>query len=569
MNERVEYEKLIPEIQAMLQQEEGHPESNIESFPDLLERGAKKEIPKGITLIGWDAFNKATDGLRPHEFSILCGPTGCLGGETLIPINRAGKGSTITIRELYLRTHNLAQGRNYEPEVPTYVRSYNGLTVSLHKIRNVHISGVKETKRYRFAQNIDLRLTACHRILTRSGWVPAGQLMPGDLVAKEDKYAKASGRVRPRRYDPYVFGANYHPFSIAHPDGRRIVLHRAAYEAHTNGLTLDEFKAIIKTDKVRSSTLIYVNPKTHHVHHKDHNYKNNDPLNLESISIAEHMKHHGNAGNFNQGNINWLEFIESDKPGTEATYDIECEDPHHNFVANGIVVHNSGKTTLLANMYAILVGAGVPAFAAPVEVGGESFARAVFSIMQGCHKNAFRGKWKEINTSQKALFYSNENMLISKYQSRVNHMYLLADLLHAYRTRGTKVALLDNLNYMLHVRKGESPIEVYDEVIHDWVVFLKHVPIHVWMVMHPKKTDSMRVEHEGDIKGSSTAIQEAQNVFLFNRLKDQFKAPSGVEPFWCREVKIAKCRENGKMWGQTIMFSLDKVSEKYEERGFV
>jgi DNA helicase-2/ATP-dependent DNA helicase PcrA len=29
------------------------------------------------------------------------------------------------------------------------------------------------------------------------------------------------------------------------------------------------------------------------------------------------------------------------------TYDIVCKDPHHNFVANGIVVHNSGKTATI------------------------------------------------------------------------------------------------------------------------------------------------------------------------------------------------------------------------------
>lgn len=32
--------------------------------------------------------------------------------------------------------------------------------------------------------------------------------------------------------------------------------------------------------------------------------------------------------------------------GEEKTYDIQCEEPHHNFVANGIVVHNSGKTQM-------------------------------------------------------------------------------------------------------------------------------------------------------------------------------------------------------------------------------
>ena len=32
--------------------------------------------------------------------------------------------------------------------------------------------------------------------------------------------------------------------------------------------------------------------------------------------------------------------------GVEDTYDIQCQDPYNNFVGNGIVVHNSGKTTI-------------------------------------------------------------------------------------------------------------------------------------------------------------------------------------------------------------------------------
>lgn len=230
----------------------------------------------------------------------------------------------------------------------------------------------------------------------------------------------------------------------------------------------------------------------------------------------------------------------------------------------------AGKTTLLANLYALMMASQIPTFAAPVEVGGGSFARAVTSIIAGVHKNAVKGKWKEIDQKHGALFFSNENMLISRYQNRVNHKYLLCDLLHAYRTRGTKIALLDNLNFMMRrLNKGENINDVYDDVIHDWVSFLKHVPIHVWMVMHPKKTDGMRVDSEGDIKGSSTAIQEAQNVILFNRMESSFSPPDGGDSNWYRDLKIAKCRENGRSYGSRVLFSLEKVSEKYEEKGLM
>ncbi len=225
----------------------------------------------------------------------------------------------------------------------------------------------------------------------------------------------------------------------------------------------------------------------------------------------------------------------------------------------------AGKTTLLANLYASLMAVQVPTFAAPVEVGEDSFTRKVISIIAGVHPAAIPGDYQKIKEKHAPLFFSNEMMLISKYQSRVNHKILLADILHSYRTRGTKVCLIDNLNFMLEPSQQENMNVQYDKVIHDWVVFHKHVPVHSIMVMHPKKTDNMRVENEGDIKGSSTAIQEAQNVLLFNRLDDKRTAPEGKEHFWCREIKIAKCRENGRSWGKTIVYSLDAKSEKYNE----
>jgi hypothetical protein len=84
-------------------------------------------------------------------------------------------------------------------------------------------------------------------------------------------------------------------------------------------------------------------------------------------------------------------------------------------------------------------------------------------------------------------------------------------------------------------------------------MFCKRIDMHVIMVMHPKKTDNGRVESEFDIKGSSTAVQEAHNVFLFNRpsLEDQ---KIGFDRQNHRELKIAKMRRRGKYVGRRLMF---------------
>ena len=49
--------------------------------------------------------------------------------------------------------------------------------------------------------------------------------------------------------------------------------------------------------------------------------------------------------NFSQGFPGFSEITSIGYFGEEDTYDIECEEPYHNFVANGIIAHNSGKST--------------------------------------------------------------------------------------------------------------------------------------------------------------------------------------------------------------------------------
>jgi len=79
-----------------------------------------------------------------------------------------------------------------------------------------------------------------------------------------------------------------------------------------------------------------------HVHHKDRDLLNNDPSNLKTLCNSCHGKLH----NFEDGNPNELLPVFSEIESItelekEMTYDLEIDHPAHNFVANGIVTHNS------------------------------------------------------------------------------------------------------------------------------------------------------------------------------------------------------------------------------------
>lgn len=171
---------------------------------------------------------------------------GCLAAHCIIKINRAGKASKISIEDLYRRFNSVELSENmpgWDLTIPSFVRSFNGTRVQLHKIKGVFRSGVKKCIALKISGQPVLYCTGDHRILTDSGWISAQDLCIGQLVAVD----------------------------------------------------------VLK--KWQKKRILSYKP-------------------VESIEDG----------------------------GLQMTYDIECENPHHNFVANNIVVHNSGKTATSLQM---------------------------------------------------------------------------------------------------------------------------------------------------------------------------------------------------------------------------
>lgn len=228
----------------------------------------------------------------------------------------------------------------------------------------------------------------------------------------------------------------------------------------------------------------------------------------------------------------------------------------------------SGKTTLLANMAVQLIMGMTPIFVASVETGKNDFMRKMISIVS--NKDTANGKpfteeeVKEIEGICGKSF-KIRNSVFSNYDSRVHHMKLLCDLYHAHVEKGVKVALIDNLNFLMEFTSAQNQNIEMDRAVHDFIIFCKKIPIHVIMVMHPRKTDNGRVESEFDIKGSSTAVQEASNVILWNRLKDDSDAPLGKTAAYCRDIKFAKVRKKGRSVGIRVIYSLENVGEMMQE----
>lgn len=232
----------------------------------------------------------------------------------------------------------------------------------------------------------------------------------------------------------------------------------------------------------------------------------------------------------------------------------------------------AGKTTLLASWALDLFSAQVPVYIASIELGAGEFMKKMMSA--GIGKNIAEVPYSEREQTTKNMYpiLGTSMSVFAKYDTRVSHTDMLTDILHAHRTKGIKIAMVDNINYMMEVKRGTDQNLEMDRAVHDFVVFCKKIPIHIIMVMHPRKTENGRVTSMFDVKGSATSVQESANVLLFNRLDKEIDAPIGpfgerYEHKYCRELLIEKSRFNGRAVGQRIIMAIEKQSEYLKELG--
>lgn len=81
------------------------------------------------------------------------------------------------------------------------------------------------------------------------------------------------------------------------------------------------------------------------VHHIDKNPRNSHPSNLKMLCVPHHKAwHFTGAKAVFKDTISSIKFI-----GDRETYDLEMESPNHNYVANGLVVHNSQESQRYCN----------------------------------------------------------------------------------------------------------------------------------------------------------------------------------------------------------------------------
>lgn len=229
----------------------------------------------------------------------------------------------------------------------------------------------------------------------------------------------------------------------------------------------------------------------------------------------------------------------------------------------------SGKTSWLSQLSAGLLEAKVKHFVMSVENGHLDYLARVVSVLVNEDLNTGDPVPKEKILRIGANLYEQlftDYIKFSTYDNRIPLEQLVRDLEWAVANE-CKIVFIDNLNFFMEVTSEKSAVYEMDRVTHELVIFCKRNPIHIVMVMHPKKGFmGTRVLSEYDIKGSSTSVQEANNILLFNR-PDPERVRNGDTKYTDRELYIAKLRRRGKYQGRTLVYNGERP--RYEEIGYL
>lgn len=334
----------------------------------LLSEGTFRSEPSGYLSTGvaeLDHYVLGSGGLPWGRISEMYGPPGCLSGETRVnycvvsPAGRKQNSKGGSLKRLYHRFHNIPYGDkgSYQREQTVNAHftlpSIDGNGRVFHnRILDVVHSGVKPCLKLS-AGSRSIRATKDHLFWNGSEFVSAGELTVGSIVhIHNNTFDPPPRKPRPRRVDIFV---KSHPHACiktiidrktkASYSYYRVRRARAVVEAYQSGLALHEY--VNKLNKGDHEGIVFLDPALE-VHHKDHVADNDVPENLVVLSSEEHSRLHMTERCYDYRYVSIpVEITSIEEVGDLDTYDVCMEGPNHNFVADGFVVHNSGKSSLV------------------------------------------------------------------------------------------------------------------------------------------------------------------------------------------------------------------------------
>lgn len=293
----------------------------------------------------------------------------CITGDTVV---RRGDGSEATVAELHRRLYGAQSPQGTCPfcgdrpsrrtlesceQCAMWMRKFRhpdrGITLLAYdeidgrirpqRVKDVHENGVKPVYRIELADGKSIRATGGHRFRTPDGYCTVDDLAPGDSLVthvgyEPQVYTSAERTTSGERRSvpgnkPWLSGTR----NTGYVDGGFVKLRQWT-------------ERTIETAACRECSRTRDDGRLERAH-LDGNRLNNRPENLAWMCVSHH-KAHDYAQNMRQrrwekGHLAGASEIVTITPdGEEMTYDVEMgEGTDHNFIANGIVSHNSHSAT--------------------------------------------------------------------------------------------------------------------------------------------------------------------------------------------------------------------------------
>lgn len=313
--------------------------------------------------IGFDYVTLGVGGFVKGKMYELMGWEGCLSEDTFIKFINVRKDGIVqdckggSIKNLYERFHNRTELTKDTTFNVTSINEEN--KIFRNEIADVVKSGVKECFELVTSQGFKIKATKDHKFFIGDNYVALENLNVGDIVYihKNTPY-KTEQTVTRKKYKETTLKWYYKgsPREINGGLYYRERVHRLVFEAAMNNMSYEQYTNYLNGElaaKPKDGWDYLTIPEGYDVHHIDENTSNNDIENLQLYSKSEHAKFHALDRHNNLRFVATEDTIVSiTSVGEMETYDIKCYFPYNNFIAEGIVVHNCGKSTICGHVAA-------------------------------------------------------------------------------------------------------------------------------------------------------------------------------------------------------------------------
>jgi thymidylate synthase (FAD) len=254
----------------------------------------------------------------------------CLPGDAMIRVGTSKNGKAKRIADIYRdwkigvpdsmgRTRRLKSCQNLLADT---VDLETGLAEKAPMV-DVFESGVKPILKVSTTNGKVLRCTADHRVWTPDGWVRAGDLRVGDRVGRLGRVRVGERVGIPKRLREGIqFWTTEQRADLVAPMDLCYICEEK-FEA--KDLELDHVVPV-DADLTKALDVSNLKPACKPCHQKK--------TNGEGVPIGVRRR-------ALQNGVRWEAVVAVVADGEEMTYDISMPPPHHNFIADGFVVHNS------------------------------------------------------------------------------------------------------------------------------------------------------------------------------------------------------------------------------------